>query len=342
MNTPNLPDPFGDPAGSPAFDSARPESGPPVPAWATPESSQPPGHSPGQVLGQQPSYPVVPAAENQPGQAGPPAQSGSPAQAGVPGQGVVPAQGIAPAQGGLPAPGSPGGFGMLGRDRLTPGEVRAVTFARASLGRRGLDEDHVRSFLDRVEYELAQLGNEKSALAEEIAELRDRLGSAGSDGRGGMAHEEAHFQAVRILSHAQQTADLYVADAERYTRELAHEARLHREAILSDARGRAELMLEEAHQRAAEVAEQAARSAPIVAPARAVEPVPGGAHPGPPALPADERQAMEREIAYLRTYSDVYRTHLRSYLEALLKNVDEWETSERSALPVATTDQPQR
>ncbi|MFI0450521.1 DivIVA domain-containing protein [Actinomadura sp. 6N118] len=288
MNSPNYPDPFGDPPGYPGFDSAPPEPGPPVPAWSG--QSQPPGHTPGEVLGQEPSYPVVPAAQN------------------------------------LPAPGSPGGFGMIGRDRLTPSEVRATTFARASLGRRGLDEDHVRAFLDRVEHELAQLGNEKAALADEIAQLRDRLDSAGSDGRGGMAHEEAHFQAVRILSHAQQTADLYVADAERYTRELAHEARLHRESILSDARGRAELMLEEAHQRAAEVAEKAARSTPVPVPSTAVE----------PALPTDERQAMEREIAYLRTYSDVYRTHLRSYLEALLKNVDEWETSERSAL---TNDQ---
>ncbi|GAA2574378.1 DivIVA domain-containing protein [Actinomadura fulvescens] len=309
MNPPNIPDPFGDAPGTPAFDSVPSEPAPPTPAWAAPETSQPSGHATGQVLGQQPSYPVVHAADNLPGPA-----------AAAPGP---------------PAPGSPGGFAMVGGDRLTPGEVRAVTFARSSLGRRGLDEDHVRAFLDRVENELARLGNEKAALAEEIAQLRDRLGS---DGRGGMAHEEAHFQAVRILSHAQQTADLYVADAERYTRELAHEARLHREAILSDARGRAELMLEEAHRRAAEVAEQAARSAPVAPPSTAVQPVPAGAQPGRSALPPDERQAMEREIAYLRTYSDVYRTHLRSYLEALLRNVDEWEKSEQSSLP-ATTEQ---
>jgi hypothetical protein len=47
---------------------------------------------------------------------------------------------------------------------------------------------------------------------------------------------------------------------------------------------------------------------------------------------------MEREIAYLRTYSDVYRTHLRSYLEALLRNVDEWESSERASLPRGAPD----
>ncbi|MEU5878105.1 DivIVA domain-containing protein [Spirillospora sp. NPDC047279] len=316
MNSPNLPDPFGDTPGSPAHESLPADQGGPgaVPAWSVPE----------QPLPQQSAYPVVPAGE--PG---------------------------LPAQGAPPSPGTPGGFGLQRADRLTAGEVRSVAFARASLGRRGLDEDHVRAFLLRVENELVQLGNEKAALAEEVAQLRERLGSAGPDGRGGMAHEEAHFQAVRILSSAQQTADLYVADAERYTRELAHEARLHREAILSDARGRAELMLEEAQQRAADVAERAARSAaaaeqalhdqalreqsphdrPGPSSGTAMEPVGQGAHLTQTSLSADERQSMEREIAYLRTYSDVYRTHLRSYLEALLRNVDEWENSERAALP---------
>ncbi|MEU8117481.1 DivIVA domain-containing protein [Spirillospora sp. NPDC049024] len=206
--------------------------------------------------------------------------------------------------------------------RLTPGELHSVVFARAALGRRGYDEEQVRNFLQYVERELVQIFNDKAALAEEVNRLRAQ---ASSGSRGVMAPEDAHFQAVRILSQAQQTADLYVADAERYTRELAHEARLHREAILSDAKGRAEQMLEEAHRKAAAVADAAVRAAETKpAPAPASSPAP---------LPDDERLAMEREIAYLRTYSDVYRTHLRSYLEALLRNVDEWESSERASLP---------
>jgi DivIVA domain-containing protein len=206
--------------------------------------------------------------------------------------------------------------------RLTPGELHSVVFARAALGRRGYDEEQVRNFLQYVERELVQIFNDKAALADEVNRLRAQ---AAAGARGVMAPEDAHFQAVRILSQAQQTADLYVADAERYTRELAHEARLHREAILSDAKGRAEQMLEEAHRKAAAVADAAVRAAeskPAPAPASSPRP-----------LPDDERLAMEREIAYLRTYSDVYRTHLRSYLEALLRNVDEWESSERASLP---------
>ncbi|WP_433477872.1 DivIVA domain-containing protein [Spirillospora sp. CA-142024] len=208
--------------------------------------------------------------------------------------------------------------------RLTPGELHSVVFARAALGRRGYDEEQVRNFLQYVERELVQIFTDKAALAEEVNRLR-AIAAKGT--RGVMAPEDAHFQAVRILSQAQQTADLYVADAERYTRELAHEARLHREAILSDAKGRAEQLLEEAHRKAAAVADAAVRAAEQQAPPVRVQ-----------ALPDDERRAMEREIAYLRTYSDVYRTHLRSYLEALLRNVDEWESSERASLPGRVPD----
>ncbi|WP_165950453.1 DivIVA domain-containing protein [Actinomadura sp. GC306] len=204
--------------------------------------------------------------------------------------------------------------------RLTPGELRAVVFARAALGRRGYDEEQVRNFLSYVERQLVQIFTEKTALAEEVNRLRAQ---AAKGTPGVMAPEDAHFQAVRILSQAQQTADLYVADAERYTRELAHEARLAREAILSDAKGRAEHLLEDAHRKAAAVADAAVREAPAAPPPAVRTDAP----------PEDERRAMEREIAYLRTYSDVYRTHLRSYLEALLRNVDEWENAERASSP---------
>jgi DivIVA domain-containing protein len=197
--------------------------------------------------------------------------------------------------------------------RLAPGEVQSADFPRAPLGRRGLDEDHVRAFLKQVEMELTQILNEKAGLADEVARLRRHVAA---DSAGELPREEAHIQAVRILAQAQQTADAYVADAERYSRELAGEARQHRQEILADANSRAELILQEAHEKAAVAADEAARSLPAA-----------------PLRSPDDRRDLEREIAYLRTYSDVYRRHLRSYLEALLRNVDEWEQSERRSLP---------
>jgi DivIVA domain-containing protein len=197
--------------------------------------------------------------------------------------------------------------------RLVPGEVQSVDFPRAPLGRRGLDEDHVRAFLKQVEMDLIQILNERAGLADEVARLRRHV-AAGSAGE--LPPEDAHIQAVRILAQAQQTADAYVADAERYSRELAGEARRHRHEILADANSRAELILREAHEKAAIAADDAARAVPAA----------------PSGSPGDHRD-MEREIAYLRTYSEVYRSHLRAYLTALLRNVDEWEQSERRSVP---------
>jgi hypothetical protein len=44
--------------------------------------------------------------------------------------------------------------------------------------------------------------------------------------------------------------------------------------------------------------------------------------------------------ALVRMYSEVYRTHLRTYLEALLRNVDEWARAEQSLASVEY-DEPQ-
>ena len=53
-----------------------------------------------------------------------------------------------------------------------------------------------------------------------------------------------------------------------------------------------------------------------------------------------EQENLQGEIAYLRMYSEVYRTHLRTYLEALLRNVDEWARAEQSPASVEY-DEPQ-
>ena len=46
------------------------------------------------------------------------------------------------------------------------------------------------------------------------------------------------------------------------------------------------------------------------------------------------------ELACLRTFSDVYRNHLRAYLEALLRNVAEWERAEKSFPAAVRADLP--
>jgi DivIVA domain-containing protein len=208
---------------------------------------------------------------------------------------------------------------ISGAQRLTPAELQAVNFRRAPLGRRGFDEDQVRAFLRQVEQELVRVLNEKAAMQHEVGRLRDRI-TGNPQGVSPAQAEDAHIQAVRILSKAQETADHYVADAQRYSRELAEEARRGRDEILAEAKARAVMVLDQAHREASTAAEQV--------------------RPSSEPLSRDERRNLEGEIAYLRTFSDVYRTHLRSYLEALLRNVEEWERSEHDSLPAARTPPP--
>lgn len=79
-------------------------------------------------------------------------------------------------------------------------------------------------------------------------------------------------------------------------------------------------MLEEAHGKAS-LAAEASLTAPI---------------PGQD----DDRSQLQAEVAYLRTYSDVYRTHLHTYLDTLLRNVEEWERAEKESLAAVRSDMP--
>jgi len=148
---------------------------------------------------------------------------------------------------------------ITGTDRrLTPDTVQAVTFPSARLGRRGLDEEHVRAFCGQVERELVRLFNERTSLTDEVQRLRRRvLGLSGDESGSGYRPDDAHVQAVRILSNAQQTADRYVAEAQEYSRQMAEDARRRRDEILAEAKSHAALMLEEARGEASRAAEAA-------------------------------------------------------------------------------------
>lgn len=202
---------------------------------------------------------------------------------------------------------------------LTPERVRSVTFSPTRLGRRGLDETEVRAFCGWVSDGLARVLHEKTMLQEEVLRLRDRM--LGSGGNPGIQPEDGHVQAVYVLSKAQQTADRYVADAQEYSREIAEDAHKRRDDILHEAKVRASMILEEAHA-------SASQAASTVRDTR--EP-----------LPAADRQELEAEIAYLRTFSDVCRTHLRAYMESLTRSIEEWERAERDGA-IAARDARQR
>lgn len=201
-------------------------------------------------------------------------------------------------------------------EHLTPRVAAEASFPQAKFGKRGFDETQVRAFCTWVADEVAAMHAERTDLEAEVRRLRSaHTAGAPVAQQNGEFHEESHIQAVHILSKAQQTADRYVANAQEYSREIAEDARRRRDELLSEARVRASMILQEAQSRGEHAAEL----------------VPAGLAP----LSSSQRRDLEAEIAYLRAFSGVCRTHLRAYLESLARSVEEWERAEESAVTAA-------
>lgn len=134
--------------------------------------------------------------------------------------------------------------------RLTPERVRKMQFTRTQIGRRGLAEDEVNLFLERVAEDIAARDAEdasmramvlhyQNTLADWRAEYREPQGRTGT-GTGAGAGVVPNVEAVNILSRAQQEADSYVAQTQAYCRRLAVDARDHAQQILTEAQAQAE------------------------------------------------------------------------------------------------------
>ena len=205
------------------------------------------------------------------------------------------------------------------QSRMSPEELLTATFPMSRLGRRGYEEDPVQDFLRTVHAELVRLVNERASLWQEVQRLRRRIiaGEGNGDQNGVLFGEgDAHVHAVRILSTAQVTADRYVADAQAYSSRVTEEARLRRDDIVREAQQHSDMILEDAHARARDAAVSALNVA------------------APPQTDR-ERRAAQAELAYLRTYSDVYRAHLRAYTEGVLRGIEDWERKEAASLQEA-------
>jgi DivIVA domain-containing protein len=215
------------------------------------------------------------------------------------------------------------GSWLSGQGRLTPEDLQTVTFPGTRLGRRGYEEEPVRAFLRLVHAELARLVSERTSLWQEVQRLRRRIlaGEDPDDPRAVLfGEQDAHVHAVQILSTAQATADRYVADAQAYSSRVTEEARRRRDDIVRQAQQHSQMILDDAAARAREAAVTALDTPP-------------------PPQSDHQRQAAAAELAYLRTYTDVYRSHLRAYTEGILRGIEEWERKEQATLHQAATQQ---
>lgn len=199
--------------------------------------------------------------------------------------------------------------------RISPADVRDVRFDRGTMLRPGYSEDQVDRFLNRLGEELARLHAEK-------AELRDRVHALQAQVEGAEAPVAPSEQAVRLLATAQQTADAYVAEAEDFSRQVTADARAQHEEHLRQARETAGAIIQAAQEAASRMT---AESGPAAAPS--------GLTP----------QELEDQVAYLKAFAQACRVQLRSYLEALLTDVEnEWGRADPGGLPQPPRHAPQQ
>jgi cell division septum initiation protein DivIVA len=181
--------------------------------------------------------------------------------------------------------------------RLTPDKLQNVTFPATRLGRRGYEEEPVNQFMCQVHGEFVRLVNERASLWQDVQQLRRRmLGAEPGD---------VDDKAARLDEGDDRAAR---------TGEAA--ARVQVVQILREAQERSSFILEDAHEKARDAAVTALNSTL-------------------PAQTDSERRATKAELAYLRTYSRVYRQHLRAYTEGVLRGIEDWERKEAASLQEA-------
>jgi DivIVA domain-containing protein len=191
---------------------------------------------------------------------------------------------------------------------FTPADLQHVQFTRASMLRPGYVDSEVDRVLSRVAEDLGRLYAEKAALRDEVRALRAQVDGVVTP----MAPSE---QAVRILSVAQQTADNYVAEAEEFSRQVTSEARSEYEEQVRQARENAGAIIQAAQEAAAKLSSGA---------------------PGADATGQRSVEELQEQVAYLKAFAQACRVQLRSYLEALIGDVEtEWGRADPAALPQA-------
>jgi DivIVA domain-containing protein len=189
---------------------------------------------------------------------------------------------------------------------FTPFDLQNLRFSRAPMLHPGYVDTEVDRVMNRVAEELGRLYAEKAALRDQVRSLQAQVD-------GVVVPEPPSEQAVRILSVAQQTADNYVAEAEEFSRQVTGEARSEYEELVRRARENAGAILQAAQEAAANISGSALE-------------VPEGSQ--------RTVAELEEQVAYLKAFGQACRVQLRSYLEALLSDVEnEWGRADPAAVP---------
>jgi DivIVA domain-containing protein len=238
---------------------------------------------------------------------------------------------------------------------LTPADVHNVAFSKPPIGKRGYKEDEVDAFLDLVGAELARLIKENSSLRNQVEQLDQQRRAAPVDtgptlrplhpprpvmapirppmlGQPPMLEQTSpggdhNVQAAKVLSLAQELADRLSSEAKVEADETLCGARTKSEQLLSEARAKADGMVNEARTRAetmlndtrtkAETLDRQSREK-----AASLERDAARKHTEIISAIDQEKIALEKKTDELRTFAREYRTHLKTYLNSQLRELD--------------------
>ncbi|PZS21265.1 MAG: cell division initiation protein [Pseudonocardiales bacterium] len=228
---------------------------------------------------------------------------------------------------------------------LMPADVANVAFSKPPLGKRGYDEDEVDAFLDLVEAELARLIEENVDLLDRVESLEHQQLLAPVDTGGDLSPAKSlgpplppplrgqtsaggdyNVHAARVLGLAQEMADRLTGEAKAEADRMLGDARTKSEQLLSEARAKAEGMVNEARTRSETMLNDARTKAETLErqsrdKVASWERDTARQHTEIIAGLCQEKDILENKIDELRTFERGYRTRLKIYLDAQLREL---------------------
>jgi DivIVA domain-containing protein len=221
-----------------------------------------------------------------------------------------------------------------GEDGRAPVESAADPAAVAELSAAKEENDRLRSQVEELERTLSQGADgakqQVIQLQQKLAETEKQLeqnrreleqakhaGAQAQQGQPGQQQtDDVHARAVQVLMLAQQTADQHLAQTMAEAERVLAEAKAQADGTLKDAQEQSAAQLGEVETRAKKLDEESTARA-----TRAVQ----EAEQRAAAITAQLEQrkaALERRVEELQTFEREYRTRLKSYLEAQLRDLD--------------------
>jgi len=193
--------------------------------------------------------------------------------------------------------------------RLSGEDLHGQLFDRSFRGYDCGQVDHLvercRDEFYRRDRDWGALIHERDMLRQENGSLRTKLGMLD-------ANEQARIvedQAVSIVSAAQREAEQAVAEAQDQCRQMSDDARAHYNGIIGQAQQQAEAILGDAHRTATAAANSAATAYRAASTADSYQ---------------AQKEQLERDVAYLHTFSAAWRSQLRTLFQNLGQQIEQW------------------